>query len=224
MRDYSAPQIPLDLSPNPDFSLVSFEVGDCNRAAYAAVTAWPNWPAPILLLSGPKGSGKTHLGQAWAKANDAAIMSGDANIDLETISQQPVFLDAANRADEAQIFGLLNFALSGQVPGLLLAARQVPQLWDIALPDLRSRLVNVPAASLEDADDTILEAIIRKLFEDQGRMVKADVVVYLIKHEVRSIPALRRVVTELEQAARQAKRDVTRSFTASFLKARRAET
>lgn len=223
MRDHRSPQIPLNLSPSPDFSLASFEVGDCNCAAYAAVTAWPNWPAPILMISGPKGSGKTHLGQAWAKANDALVLSGEESVDLTTIGQKPVFLDVANRAVEAQIFGLLNFALSGQMPGLLLAARQAPQLWDIDLPDLRSRLINVPSAMLEEADDTILDAIIRKLFEDQGRMVKADVVAYLIKHEARSIPSLRRVVTELEHAARRAKRDVTRSFTASFLKACRDE-
>lgn len=221
MSEPTAPQIPLDLTPLADMSFASFEAGECNHAAYNAVSAWPDWPSPLLILCGPKGSGKTHLGRAWAKAHDGRVLDGKSSTNISEDDQSCVFLDHADAAIEADVFTLMNKALAGHIPGLLLAAREAPQFWQIDLPDLRSRLVNTPIALLEEADDLILEAIIRKLFEDQGRNVKADVVDYLIKHETRSISSLRGLVAGIDLTARQAKRDVTRSFVAAFIKNQR---
>lgn len=129
-----------------------------------------------------------------------------------------VFFDEAEAADETQLFTQMNLALNGHIAGLLLAARSAPQAWNIQIKDLRSRLVNTPIALLSDHDDEILEPIIRKLFEDLGRDVRADVVQYLIKHAARSIDVLKPVITELDLAARAAKRDLTRAFASQYFK------
>ena len=214
-------QIPFDLAPEPDYSLVRFEQGLWNRAAYKAVTAWPDWPSPILLLCGPKGCGKTHLGTAWAHSHAGKILSGLDNLDMITSQEHTVvFVDDASDADETALFTLLNLALNGKIGGLLLASRLAPEDWGIKLPDLFSRLSNAPIARLEDHDDDILVPIIRKLFGDLGRRISDDVIIYLIKYEDRSIDAMRGLAADLDLAARQANRDLTKSFAISFLKTR----
>ena len=149
----TAPQIPLDLSPSLSSSFATFIVSACNVDAVTAVKTWPDWPSPILMLIGPKGSGKTHIGRAWA---------------AETGGR---FVDDADRCEEAELFAIMNEALNGTLDGLLLTARKAPGEWNIALPDLRSRLVNTPLTALKEHDDDILEPVLRRLFEEQGRAI-----------------------------------------------------
>ena len=193
------PQIPLDLTPSPKYSFESLIISDCNADAVKTVKAWPNWPAPILLLVGPQGSGKTHIGQAWvAKTGES-------------------FIDDASAMDEPALFARLNLALNGENSGLLLADSKLPKDWNIELPDLKSRLLNTPIASLDDHDDKILEPIVRKLFEDRGRAVTSDLVSYLLKHCDRSVLALKEIVRDLDIAAQSQKKDLTKAFAARHL-------
>ena len=190
-------QIPLDLSPDPTYGFDNLIVSACNQEAVTMVRGWQSWPAPILYLTGSAGSGKTHIGQAWA-----------------AMSRQS-FIDDAPTHDEASIFAQMNRALNGEIDGLLLAG---PPDWMPELPDLASRLRNTPRAIIGDHDDAILEPIVRKLFEDKGRAVSADLVAYLLKHHERSVDALRRVTDALDAAAQAQRKDLTKNFAAKTLK------
>lgn len=196
------PQIPFDLSPKPTHSFANFLISDSNAAAVKAVRTWPEWPSPILLLIGPQGCGKSHLGQAWASHSDG------------------IFMDDASTADEATLFAVMNQALNGEISGLILADRNVSAEWDIQLPDLRSRLSNTPMAIIEEHDDDILEPIVRKLFQDKGREVSRDLIDYLLKYQERSVAAQRVIAAELESAAQRQKADLTKAFAAKYLKGR----
>lgn len=196
-------QIPLDLSPHPDFTFEAFLVGKSNQDAVAALEAYPDWPSPILILLGGEGCGKTHLGVAWQSENTDTVFLDDA----ESLSEEDVFIAA-------------NQALNSEIPALLLASRRPPQDWGIDLPDLRSRLFNQPVAVLHEPEEDILEPIIRKLFVDKGRAIKADVVKYLVTYYDRSVPALRSFVSELDAAARAAKKDITRNFVSAYIRSK----
>jgi len=152
------------------------------------------------MLIGPKGTGKSHIGRAWAAETGGT------------------FIDDANMQDEAKLFAIMNDALNGKITGLLLAARRVPAEWHITLPDLRSRLVNTPLAVLEEHDDDILEPVLRRVFEEKGRQVSHDLIEYLLKYQKRTIAAQRDIAAELELAAQAAKVDLTKSFAAKYLK------
>lgn len=194
-------QYPLDLSPDPVFSFDNFVEGQSNLTALRSVKAYPDWPAPVFILFGPKGCGKTHLGSAFAKKH-----------------ADTMFLDDCQDVPEDQLFLIVNRALNGETSGLLMAARTHPDQWSIELPDMRSRLNYIPKLEMGEPDEDILEPIIRKLFEDQGRAVKSNIVRYIIDRYDRSVPAVSDLVQKLDFAARQEKKDLSQKFVASFLK------
>ncbi len=196
MADTSSPkQIPLDLSPQRAMSFERFLTSDCNVKTLAHIKDWQNWPAPVLLLIGESGTGKTHLGTAFA-----------------AISEHTQFLDDIENIDEAKLFAAINLALTGEVDALLLSASTHPDNWNIGLPDLRSRLTNTAVLELSEPDDDLLEAITRRLFEDCGREVTKDVVTYIVSRTARTVPALRRLVQRLEMQAQSDKSDMTKAY------------
>ncbi|MGE3717986.1 MAG: hypothetical protein AB7G07_06280 [Bauldia sp.] len=58
-------QLVLPLDHQPALTRDDFLIGPGNATALALIEAWPRWQVPVLLLSGPPGSGKTHLVEIW---------------------------------------------------------------------------------------------------------------------------------------------------------------
>src|SRR5258708_20893336 len=56
----------------------NFLEGPANAAALALVDNWPDWPNRIMLLTGPQGSGKSHLASIWAEQAGARSTSAHA--------------------------------------------------------------------------------------------------------------------------------------------------
>ncbi|MBM3609172.1 MAG: hypothetical protein FJX29_12110, partial [Alphaproteobacteria bacterium] len=59
-------QLPLELRLSPRYGREDFLVSPCNELAFNLFEAWPAWPGNMVLLRGPAGSGKSHLGAIWA--------------------------------------------------------------------------------------------------------------------------------------------------------------
>ena len=190
----------MDLAPAPVLTFDTFIPAPSNHGALDTLMAWPAWPAPALLLLGPEGSGKTHLGEAWLSRS------------------RGVFIDDAHTREDGQLFGFINRALRGEIPGLLLASRVAPNDWGVQLPDLRSRLSAMPKLQLGEPDDASLRPIARALFERRGRVVGEDVLDFLMRHAPRDVPDLRATIVELDDAARAENRDVTKAFVAKRLR------
>ena len=188
-------QYPLDLAPEPINTFENFQIGKSNEQAFKAVSSFPNWPIPNLLLIAPQGAGKTHLGRAWADKFDNVV-----------------FVDDAELVDDMQLFAALNRALNGEVEGCLLTSSLFPQDWNVQLPDLNSRLKNCPIVHMDDPEDDILDPITRKLFQDKGRDIRIDVVAFILKNFERSIPQISQLIDELDQAASEQKKDITLSL------------
>ena len=134
-------QLPLDLGHAAGRSRDDLVVSAANAKAVALVERWPDWPAPVVVLAGPAGSGKSHLGAIWTAAAAAAVLDV-RSLGAEAIaaaSAGPVFLDDADAADrdDAGLFHLLNAARSAGT-SVLLTARRFPAAWGVGLPDLSS--------------------------------------------------------------------------------------
>ena len=195
-------QIPLNLRPDGRQSFSNFSVSAGNRAAVAMLKARERWPSAALLLLGPTGSGKTHLGNAWHAEFGGA------------------FFDDAQITDETLLFDVINRALAGEISGLLLASAYSPKDWHMKMPDLNSRLLAMPTLNLAEHDESSLEPILRALFEQVGREVRQDVVTYVLQQTERSVETLRELVHELDVAAGSKKADLTKAFVGKYLRER----
>jgi len=77
------------------------------------------------------------------------------------------------------------------------------------LPDLRSRLLALPAVTLGAPDDALLLALIVKQFRDRQIAVEAGVVAYLTTRGARDAAGVRDLVERLDRAALAEGRKVT---------------
>ena len=171
---------------------------------------------------GPEGSGKSHLAAIWGQVAGARFLAGRA---LETPRLPAALATAAlvvedlapGEFDERALFHLLNLTHEHDA-FLLLTMRTAPVGWTIALPDLGSRLRALPVASLAPPDDTLLRAVLVKLFADRQITVDEALVGYLAARIERSVGAARAAVDRLDREALRLKRPVNRMLAAELFR------
>lgn len=214
-------QLLLDLAAEPRFLAEDFIVGPSNERAYAMIEAWPSWPGEALLVVGPRGSGKTHLGAIWARRAHAwTVRRAElASENLPRLLTPPALLveDAHEPGDEAALFHLINAAKLRR-SHLLLTAVNEPALWNLATPDLLSRLRLAPAIQIDEPDDELLRMVIVKLFVDRQLVVDAGVVETILTHAERTFAGARGAVERLDRHSLASQRRLTRALAREVLR------
>lgn len=218
-----AQQLGLDLPSLPALARNDFLIAPSNALAVAMIDDWRNWPGGKLALCGPAGSGKTHLTHIWASQSGATILSAPdlPDYDIPQLAQAPVAVEDVPRiAQDPQaqtaLFHLHNLTLAEGQSLLLTGAAAVPY-WGLGLPDLASRLSATNSAHLETPDDTLLAAVLAKLFADRQLTPPADVISYLILRIERSFAAAREVVALLDALSLARHKPITRALAAQVL-------
>ncbi|MEX6506563.1 DnaA/Hda family protein [Jiella sp. M17.18] len=206
-----ATQLPLDLPHRPSFARDDLVVSAANRLAVEAVDAWPRWAHAVLIVVGPAGAGKTHLGHVWAERAGARIATPDTVHEIAGASPFAVVLDDIDRAGyrEEDLFALVNAARLGGGSVLATASRP-PAEFELALKDLRSRLCAASLVRIETPDDDLLAGVLTKLFADRQLDVEPGAVRYLTDRMERSLEAAQRVVAAADREALAAKGRITR--------------
>lgn len=166
-----------------------------NRNAVAWIDRWPDWPAPALILYGPPASGKTHLGAVWQQRTKGLLID-----DVEDW--------IGKKSREEDLFHLYNNAQEEKT-GLLITALSPPQQWPYVLPDLASRLKAAPRVEIEPPDDSLLAAMLVKLFHDRQLSVTEDIIHYILPRIERSYTAARDLVAKADASALSDKRKIT---------------
>ncbi len=214
-------QLAFDLPLDPRFGAEDFLVSPSNEQAYGLIEGWPDWPDMILLLVGPRGSGKSHLASIWATharawTIDAAGITQDKVPHL--VSNGALAIEDMDRGerDEPALFHLLNLAREKKA-SLLITCETPPDRWSLRTPDLLSRLRLAPSVALEAPDDALLKAVLVKLFVDRQLVVDTSVVDYIALRIERSLAKASEVVALLDREALSRGRRVSRAIAAEIL-------
>lgn len=210
-------QIPLDLGHRNALGRDDFLVSPSNQDAVAWIDLWPEWPAPALVLYGPPACGKTHLAAVWgqrAKATsvDLKVLNDSSVREIAAQSEHLVVEDAdvliGNVEGEKGLFHLYN-VLKEHRRTMLMTLEQPPVRRAFALPDLASRLRAAPCVAIREPDETLLSAILVKLFNDRQVRVDEAIIHYILMHMERSFEAARKIVDLADKAALKEKRPVS---------------
>jgi chromosomal replication initiation ATPase DnaA len=204
------------------FAREDFLPAPSNLDALTAIELWPNWAGRMVMLVGPEGAGKSHLGAIWARAASAlslAVQELDER-SLEACARAHAVLiedaDGATRA-EAFFFHLINTAMQNNA-WLLLTCRTAPDAWGLSTPDLLSRLRLAPVVRLAAPDVELTEAVLFKLFSDRQLQVEPHVIAYIALRIERSLGAAREVVAMLDNEALTRGRRITRAMASDAMR------
>ncbi|HEY7805599.1 MAG TPA: DnaA/Hda family protein [Croceibacterium sp.] len=148
------------------------------NAPIADALAHPeSWPFRTAVLTGPPRSGKSLFARWFV---DSA--KGDA-------------IDDAQALDEAELFHRWNRAQEQGRP-LLIVGGEPP--WEIALPDLKSRLGAALQLEIGPPDDAMAADLIRSLAEERALPLGEDAAPYLVPRAERSYLQLEKLVEAID--------------------------
>ena len=173
--------LPLDWSAggSNDGPLI---VGTSNADAVRYLRHVATWPVRTAVLTGPRGSGRSLMGRLFARETGGRVIDGQDSV------------------SEEEIFHAWNAAQTSGVP-LLIVADAPPAEWNIALPDLRSRLAAVPVLTIAEPDDCLARDLIDALFAQRGIVLAPGVASYIVPRMERSYAMIHRVVAALDAAS-----------------------
>ncbi|WP_375290641.1 ATPase [Qipengyuania sp.] len=176
---------------------VRIVVGKSNARAVEALANPASWPFHAALLVGPEGSGKSLLA-GWFSAEGR----GDV-------------LDDAPAIPEADIFHAWNRAQEGG-RALLLTARPG---WQIALPDLASRLAGSLQLEIHAPDDAMIADLLAAHAERRGLALGDAAFSYLTPRIERSHAAAEAVVAAIDRISLERQAPPTMSIWRDALEA-----
>ena len=227
-----SPQIPLQLEPRRPDRIEDFVAGP-NPDVLAAVKGLLDEPGGSLFLSGPEGSGKSHLlnalchfarerelaafyialrklpGEAAASLQGLRILDLVCVDDLDSVAGNPVWENA--------LFACFNEVRAAN--GRLLVSSKLPlSELKFGLPDLASRLAWGVRQRLRMPDDEGKLEILRQRAITLRIEVPEDVQKYLLKYGKRDMSSLLQTLEQLKDVAFAEKRKITVPMARKILK------
>ena len=230
-----SPQIPLQLEPGRADRFEDFVPGP-NQNVLLSIRQLLEEPGGSLFLSGPEGSGKSHLLNALCHAarerglgafyialqhlpdEAAAGLDGLRGLDLvcvddlDSVAGKPMWEQALFRCfNEVR-------AANGR---LVVSSRMSLSSLQFDLPDLQSRLAWGLTMNLRLPDDEGKLQVLQQRARALGIELPRDVQRYLIKHSKRDMGSLLTMLEQLKDAAFVAKRRITVPLAREILSSRR---
>lgn len=183
-------QIALPLATGAGSGPARIVAGNANAAVIEAFASAASWPFRTAVLAGPPRSGKSLLAE-WFQTSGY----GEAIDDADTI-------------DETELFHRWNRAQEGTTPLLLVCAAGEAG-WQIALPDLASRLGAALHLEISAPDDAMLGELIALHAEQRGLILGEDAAAYLVPRCERSHMGVERLVATIDRLSMERKQAPT---------------
>ena len=173
-------------------------LGSANAAVADALDRPETWPFRTAVLTGPPRSGKSLFARWFAERG-----KGDA-------------IDDAQALDEAELFHRWNRAQEQGRP-LLIVGGEPP--WDIALPDLKSRLGAALQLDIGPPDDAMAADLILSLAGERALPLGDDAAQYLVPRAERSYLQLEKLVEAIDTLSLERKAPPTLAIWRAALEA-----
>lgn len=225
-------QLPLGLKYPPDQRLENFVAAP--PAALGQLQALSAGAGTGLYLAGGSGSGKTHLALAVCSeaekhgrvAHYLPLAALAAHLQDALPVAQPGVLYALDglekiagmRVAEVALFNFHN-AVHDRGSQLLYTAEQTAEHLPLVLPDLRSRLAQLPRIVLTLADDAARAQILRLRAARRGLQFDEAAIDWLLKHHGRDLHGLAQLFERLDRESLAAQRRLTLPFLRQVLAA-----
>lgn len=202
-----------------------FVESDENRNVLMYIKQWRSWTTRSLVIYGGSGVGKTHISSLWAQSANAAYIRSDNlhhpsrdlfNADTNFIIDD--FDSLLQIQNYNWLFDFINI-LKEKRRFLVIISRTCPSSWEISLPDLRSRLLLIPALKIQSPSDSLLFFIAKKLAKDQGIIINDECVDYILKMVTRDVRTVRETINTLNKLSLEQKQAITLSFVRRYLRA-----
>ena len=191
-------QIALPLAHGGDADPERIVVGNANAAVVEALAEPSRWPFGTAVLLGPPRSGKSLLARWFAGEGRGEAMDG------------------ADALDETELFHRWNRAQESGERLLLVADGE---RWDIALPDLKSRLGAALQLEIGTPDDEMVAALIENHAAQRGLALGEGALTYLVPRTVRSFAGIERLVAAIDRLSLERKVPATLSVWRDALEA-----
>lgn len=179
-----ASQIALPLSQALPADPARIVVGNANARIIEILSEPSAWPFGTAILMGPARSGKSLLGR-WVEGRGLATV-----------------IDGADRDDETELFHRWNRAQESGEKLLLIADGEG---WDIALPDLRSRLGAAAHLEVGTPDDAMVGELMRSHAARLGLVLGEDALTYLVPRATRSFAEIEKLVAAIDRLSLERK-------------------
>jgi chromosomal replication initiation ATPase DnaA len=212
-------QLPLEFRHEAASGRDDLVISDPVSAAASIIDRWPDWPSPVVIITGPEGSGKSHLAEVWVRNSGATRVQAVPGSDAVTLAGEgPVLVEDADRDgfDETELFHLIN-AVRSAGTNLLITARRWPMAWGVTLPDLASRLKAATTVEIGPPDDLLLSQILLKLFADRQLLLDDKIIAYIVPRMERSLAAAQAIVERLDRLALARGTRINRALAAEVL-------
>ena len=219
-------QLPLSLRWAPEYDLSAFFFAD-PALPELLKSVLHSQTHQALLLVGPSNSGKSYLLHALAAER------ANSHVSEQPLDPRPDFSDAqnigalfvdnldlcaGNRAAEEWLFHDYNRAVDAGVPWIA-ATHAAPANLSIALPDLRSRLMQATLIRLSAlSDPEIRHAMMRKQAAGMGVALEEGVLNYLETHVTRDLAKLSQWLKRLNHHSLSRGRKITAAAVRELLK------
>lgn len=201
MSDGNPSQIALPLVPQGAGAARRIVLGNANAHLIEALQSPDGWPFHTAVLTGPARSGKSLIGH-WAQAQGIEVIDG-----ADAVPEDEVF----HRWNAVQQGG----SNAGQP--LLLIADRTP--WDIALPDLRSRLGGSLQLAIGEPDDAMAAALIEAHAEARALTLADGAAEYLVPRCERSFADIEALVAAIDRISLERQAPATMSVWRAALEA-----
>ena len=209
-------QLTIDMPKRTALNREDFLVNDRNKSAVEFIDNFYKKPIKLGILIGPKGCGKTHLVNVLCnslKGIDWSFLSSE-NKDIYNIfnKNDVIIIEDINNFNSKQkeefLFHSINLSREFNKSLLLTSSLKVSKL-NFKTLDLVSRLEAMNTAFIEEPDDTLMEALIIKLFNDRQLLVKPNTVNFLMQRIERSYLGISEIIELIDKVSLSQKKSVS---------------